>query len=374
MYQTDRSLPALLGADQYTTEAAHRSHVGLLRERTWQLVATTEMFRSHGDYVAVERHGIPILIRRHEDRFLAFHNVCAHRGCRLATGSGNSPELKCPYHGWRYGEDGKTRRIPAAKENFPHFAREEHKLRMYPVRQVGSLLLVHLNPDTSENPEESGSIDDWSHWEVLFADATSRDRWQFVLHEQLDYQCDWKIPIEGSLESYHLDEVHAATFGSAPAEADCEHELESSGTVFVTQARGTSLTSKLESAAVRGITGSFDPSYRHVHLFPNVMATITDSLVLVYQIYPTDYRSSRMTVFGWVPRSRRLGPLGRYIGWWLGVFASRMARRVLAEDAAIFTEVQAGLEAAISDRVFGRSEERLHSFQQYWQSITEKFG
>ena len=215
--------------------------------------------------------------------------------------------------------------------------RREHKLRMYPVRQVGSMLLVHLNSESSASPEEDGSIDDWSRWEAFFADATSRDRWRFILHEQLDYECDWKIPIEGSLESYHLDEVHAGTFGSAPAEADCEHELESSGTVFVTQARGKSLTSKLESAAVRGITGQFDPSYRHLHLFPNVMATITDSLVLVYQIYPTDYRRSRMTVFGWVPRSRRLGPFGRYIGWWLGVFASRMARRVLAEDAAIFT-------------------------------------
>ena len=186
----------------------------------------------------------------------------------------------------------------------------------------------------------------------------------------MEYDCDWKIPIEGSLESYHLDEVHAATFGAAPPESECEHTLVDSGTMFSTAARDSSLASKLEAAVVRGVTGKFDPTYRHIHVFPNVMATMTDSLVLAYQIYPTGLRQSRMTVFGWVPKSRRMGPVGKYLGWWFGVFARRMAQRVLAEDAAIFTEVQAGLDAAITNRLFGRSEERLRSFHEYWQTVT----
>ena len=119
MYQTDRSLPALLGAEQYTTNEAHRQDVARLRDGAWQLLACTESFRQNGSYVATERHGIPVVIRRHEDRFLAFHNVCAHRGCRLATGTGHSPELKCPYHGWQYGPDGKRERYPTPKRIFP---------------------------------------------------------------------------------------------------------------------------------------------------------------------------------------------------------------------------------------------------------------
>ncbi|MEO1524278.1 MAG: SRPBCC family protein [Planctomycetota bacterium] len=364
MFQTDHALPALLGADQYTTDAAHRQDTVLLRDGAWQLVACTEMFQRDGDYVAIERQGIPVLIRRHEDRYVAFHNVCAHRGCRLATGVGNSPKLKCPYHGWQYGPDGKTRKIPAAKENFPHFERDEYQLRSYPIHQVGSLLLVQLG-------EEGESIDDWNPWQETFRQATSPDRWRLILHEHLDYDCDWKIPIEGSLESYHLDEVHAATFGTAPAESDCDHRLESTGTVFSTSAREASLLGNLEAALVRGITGTFDPTYKHLHVFPNIMATLTDSLVLVYQIYPTGPSQSRMFVLGWVPRSRRWGPVGRYLAWWFGVFARRMARRVLAEDAAIFPEVQAGLNALVTDRLFGRSEERLHAFHRYWQSVTD---
>ncbi|MCA9136759.1 MAG: Rieske 2Fe-2S domain-containing protein, partial [Planctomycetales bacterium] len=361
MFRTDRSLPALLDADCYGGDAWFQRDTKLLRGVTWQLVASTAMFRKDGDFVTAERHGVPVLVRRQDGGFFAFHNVCAHRGCRLASGVGHSPQLKCPYHGWQYGADGKTRKIPDSKQ-FPHFDRESYRLRTYPVRQVGQLVFVHLGGDDAEPP----SIDTSESWCDEFQNRTNATHWRMVLHQEIEYPTDWKIPIEGSLESYHLDEIHANTFGSAPAESECDHSFSETGSVFETSARVSSFLANLEVKVVRGITGHFNPTYRHVHVFPNVMASFTDSMTLVYQIYPTAQRQSRMAVFGFTPRSRRWGWFGKYLGWCLGLAATRLAKQVLAEDAAIFPEVQAGLEASITPRIFARSEERLHAFHKYW--------
>ncbi|MCO8122439.1 Rieske 2Fe-2S domain-containing protein [Stieleria sp. TO1_6] len=377
MFQTQQSLPALLDSSHYTTAAAYERDVTTLRRGSWQLVGCTSMAPDDGDYFAIDRLGVPILVRNDGGHYFAFHNVCAHRSCRLASGSGNSAQIKCPYHGWQYGTDGRTRKIPDAKQ-FPKFDRESYRLGTFPVRQIGQLLLVHLTEPVEIDSRNDGTttvgqtISQWNDW---LTRRTSKQRWRLVMKRDIDYRCDWKIPIEGSLESYHLDEVHAGTFGSAPSEADCEHHLDDAGTVFETSARESSFLADLEARVLRGISGQFDPTYRHLHVFPNLMASLTDSFTLVYQTFPTGLRQSRMTVFGFARRSERWGWGGRYLAWWLGIAAARLAGRVLDEDAAIFPEVQAGLDAARTPRIFARSEERLYAFQQDWlKRLDERTG
>ena len=134
MFQATDSLPALLSPQHYTCPSHYENDSRVLRQQVWQLVATTDMLPNVGDYVTVDRLGVPLLLRNEADGFYAYRNVCAHRHCRLATGHGNSPQIKCPYHGWQYGSDGRTRKIPGAK-NFPHFDRESYRLDRYRVKQ-----------------------------------------------------------------------------------------------------------------------------------------------------------------------------------------------------------------------------------------------
>ena len=63
-----------------------------MRDGVWQLVASTDMLPKIGDYFATERLGVPVLIRKEADGYYAFRNVCTHRHCRLATGTGNAPQ------------------------------------------------------------------------------------------------------------------------------------------------------------------------------------------------------------------------------------------------------------------------------------------
>jgi phenylpropionate dioxygenase-like ring-hydroxylating dioxygenase large terminal subunit len=42
----------------------------------------------------------------------ALSDLCIHRGTALSLGAVIDDELRCPYHGWRYGPDGVCRAIP----------------------------------------------------------------------------------------------------------------------------------------------------------------------------------------------------------------------------------------------------------------------
>lgn len=182
-----------------------------------------------------------------------------------------------------------------------------------------------------------------------------------------DFPCDWKIPIEGSLESYHLAEVHPGTFGEGPDEENSDHELRDTGTAFETKKRDGSVLAKIEESVIRLITGEFNPTYRHAHVFPNVLATFTDSMSLVYQLRPTGLRRCRMTLIGFTPRAKRASIMGDMVAWAVGHAAARMAQRVLSEDTMIFPKVQAGLDGSVSPRILGRCEERIHAFQEFWR-------
>lgn len=390
MYHATSSLPAILPSQWYTDADFNQREAAALRGDGWQLVAAASQLANPGDYVAMDCLGLPLVVRNHDGELVAFQNVCAHRQCQLVpTGQGTSDEFKCPYHGWRYGADGRTRKIPEAK-NFPHFDREKHRLTGYPVHQIGQLVFVDFAVDksTTEPPDSRFALPE--KWLSELAARTNSDDWRLVLSDELSYPCDWKIPIEGSLESYHLSEVHSETFGTDPGETASTHELFPWGTRFATDARDDSFLAGVEERVMRYLVGNFGPDYHHVHAFPNIMASFTDTMSLVYQITPvvncaTNGRGggtpqSKLRVFGFTRKSKRSGPLGRLLSRGLGRSAASMAQKVLAEDAAIFPKVQAGMNAAVShdhqtpERIFGRCEERLHAFHVHWNNQMKRHG
>jgi len=349
-----------LSPQSYYEPNAHDEDVARLRKSAWHLVGTTDQLASSGDYIATNVLGVPILIRRFDDQILGFRNVCAHRHCQLVDdGTGRTNELKCRYHGWHYGSDGRTRRIPAAK-NFPMLDRECHRLETFAVDTVGQLVFLRLSDSVPSLRKWLGDFE-----EPLRLSCNIKD-WKLNLNTRFTYDANWKIPVEGSLESYHLDEVHANTFGSDPGEEASHHELNSKGTWFHTESRGRSFVERVEEASVRWLTGDFNPQYRHFHLFPNFMASLTETITLVYQIEPLSSQQCQMNVIGLGRIPRRRDIPRRMWSWGMRRISSRIAMKVFLEDAKIFPIVQAGKRHAIDHGVFGRCEERLDAFHKYW--------
>lgn len=360
MYQATTSTIPRLGPECYCDSQWHHQDVQRLRRSAWHLIGTTSQLASSGDHIACQVLGVPVIVRRFDEQLVAFRNVCAHRHCQLIDeGTGNTAELKCRYHGWHYGSDGQTRRIPGAK-NFPNLDRQRHRLDSFHVDTVGQLVFVRLS-------ECEQTLSEWlGEFEKPLQEATDVKDWKLNLCDRLTYDSNWKIPVEGSLESYHLDEVHAKTFGSDPGEAATIHHFSEKGTSFQTESRGKSFVERTEAASIRWLTGGFDPRYRHIHLFPNLMASLTETITLVYQIEPLLAQRCQMTVIGLGRLPSRRDRFRQMWAWGMRRVSARIAMKILMEDAKIFPLVQSGKRGAVDHGIFGRCEERLDAFHKHW--------
>jgi 5,5'-dehydrodivanillate O-demethylase len=65
---------------------------------------------------------------------------CAHRGTLLSTGWIEGDALRCFYHGWKYGADGRCVEAPAEREGFSSTV----GIRSYPTREYLGLIFAYL--------------------------------------------------------------------------------------------------------------------------------------------------------------------------------------------------------------------------------------
>src|SRR5581483_620650 len=65
---------------------------------------------------------------------------CAHRGTQLSTGWVEGDDLRCFYHGWKYGPDGRCIEQPAEPEPFC----DRIRIRAYPTQEYLGLIFAYL--------------------------------------------------------------------------------------------------------------------------------------------------------------------------------------------------------------------------------------
>ena len=68
--------------------------------------------------------GEDLVLWRSDGVAMAWLDLCIHRGSRFSLGRVHRGEMVCPYHGWRYGRDGRCTLIPSQPdEPIPRRAR-----------------------------------------------------------------------------------------------------------------------------------------------------------------------------------------------------------------------------------------------------------
>ena len=115
---------------------------------------------------------------------------CAHRGTQLSTGWVEGDELRCFYHGWKYGPDGQCVEQPAEPEPFCSRIR----IRAYPTQQYLGLIFVYFGEG------EPPPIPRFSEFENddEIRDVLVRDPWP----------CNFFNRIENAPDSAHLVFTH----------------------------------------------------------------------------------------------------------------------------------------------------------------------
>ena len=365
MFVSQSRLPHLLPPSSYWCDRASEDERDLVLKKSWHVVSTKAELANAGDFITRNILGIPVQIRNFEGVLHALSNVCAHRHAVICSEpSGNSATMKCQYHGWEYQPDGSTGRIPQPK-NFVPFDAPRPCLPQYSVATAGQLVFLNLSPDARPLRDFLGE-DFYTQLEEHFG-----DQWTLSMKWWPDYPVNWKIPIENSLEAYHVPTVHPKTFVADPGDDRSEHVLLAHRTAFGTllpfspHSRVHALFQRLEGAFIKSLGHKPTNTYRQHHVFPNLLFSFTDAISLAKCILPTGPTSCTATVFQFGRLPRRKGTIMKlWAKLWAWLSAS-ITKKILGEDLEIFGSIQAGLQASSQPGILGRCEERIHHFQEF---------
>ncbi len=163
--------------------------------RSWQVAARAEQVQKTGQYVTCDIAGEPLVIVRGGDSVLrAFFNVCRHHAAAIMTEpSGDTTQLRCPYHGWTYALEGHLKNAPDLG-NICHFDRES--MGLFPANVTVWQRWVQVRLDGS-GPVQAEMAD-------LNVD---RFHWFERRHYMLD--CNWKVFVDNYLDGgYHVPHLH----------------------------------------------------------------------------------------------------------------------------------------------------------------------
>ena len=372
MYTSSGRLPHLLAPESYYDPDAADHELRAVFARAWRLVGTVDELSEPGRFLTRTLSGKPVVIRNFDGKIQALSNVCAHRHC-LITGraAGNAPTLRCQYHGWEYGGDGALAHAPDARQ-FAPFDDDRPTLRSYPTALCGKLVFVAIEPPAVSLDAFLGPV---------FDDCAERfgPDWRPSLRRDDIAEANWKVAVENALESYHVPQVHAATFGEDPGEARSEHQLLPSRTEFVTDLPFAAASwpartvHAVEAGLLRACGRAPTQRYRHVHVFPNLLFSFTDFHSIVQAVEPAGLARSQSIARQYSICSRAWPAWARLAAQIWSRLGAGVVNRILAEDLSLYPQIQQGLEQSDQEGVLGRCEERIHAFQD-WLLAQEAAG
>ena len=171
------------------------------------IAAHSSEIAAPGDFLTLELAGRPLLLTRDESGTpRAFYNVCRHRGAQLvAESSGCKHRFSCPYHAWTWNNGGELIAVPHEKSGFPGLQREEFGLHKVACQEYAGWLWVSFDQDRE--------IDVASHLGQIGPDILAMNAQEHQVFESttLDIAANWKILVEGGIESYHFRVAHKNT-------------------------------------------------------------------------------------------------------------------------------------------------------------------
>jgi phenylpropionate dioxygenase-like ring-hydroxylating dioxygenase large terminal subunit len=192
--------------DRYTDTALWEQEVETFYKRSPIVAGLSCELPDPGSYKAEEIIGVPVLLVRDGERQLnAFLNVCRHRGAPVAAGCGRATRFSCPYHAWTYDSGGRLVGI-AHESTFGAIDRDAYGLTRLPCAERAGLIFLGLTPDMPFD------IDGW----LAGVDRHIAPSGPALLHfggERIIAAPNWKITMEGHLESYHFATLHRDSIG-----------------------------------------------------------------------------------------------------------------------------------------------------------------
>ena len=257
----------------YIDEAVFAEERDAVLFNNWSGIGFAKDVPAAGDAMLVDFLGMPLLILRdHDDQVRVYQNTCRHRGMILVSEKSNiRGSIRCPYHSWCYGLDGKLRSTPHAGGPGVNIHEDikRNELGLFEINSHVYMGVVFANISGQAAPFEEVHADLLERW---------KDFDQPMLHSgddssfKLEVDCNWKLAVENYCESYHLPWIHPGlnSYSRLEDHYHLEERLKYSGQGTLVyrqlQGEGGQMFPDFKNLADKWGTGG-----EYVALYPNVL-------------------------------------------------------------------------------------------------------
>ncbi|MBI1182025.1 MAG: Rieske 2Fe-2S domain-containing protein [Alphaproteobacteria bacterium] len=168
----------------------------------WQVACRLEEIPQVGDFVIYDIVDESILVvRTGEDSVRAFHNVCPHRGRRLADRCGSVERFTCPFHGWQFALDGRNVRVVDREDWAGCLDDEDIRLSEVRCDHWGGFVFVNMDADAEPLADFLAPLPEYC---ARFEFEKLRFRW----YKTVVIPANWKTVLGFFNEFYHVQQAH----------------------------------------------------------------------------------------------------------------------------------------------------------------------
>jgi phenylpropionate dioxygenase-like ring-hydroxylating dioxygenase large terminal subunit len=321
-----------------------------------QVVCHESEISRPGEWRSLDYLGESVIVIRGDDGAVrAFLNLCRHRGSRLVEGAGGCAKvLTCPYHAWSYGRDGRLAGVPHRKE-YPGLRTDMLGLIPLAVENWHGFLFVTLERGAPSVAEMMAPYED----EVApyrFEDLRVLGR--VTLRPR---PLNWKTIADNYSDHLHVPVGHAGLNRlferNYRIEAQAHVDRMEGDLVEKASANPSERAYQRFLPTVAQLPPTHQRKWLYYKLFPNVAFDIYPDQVDFMQFLPVSATETVIREISYaLPDDRREMRAARYLNW-------RINRQVNAEDTALITRVQLGMQSSgYRPGPLGTSEVCLRSF------------
>ncbi|WP_296077547.1 aromatic ring-hydroxylating dioxygenase subunit alpha [uncultured Agrobacterium sp.] len=187
--------------ENYLSREFARAENEHLWGKVWLIAGREEELKNVGDFLTFNVATESIVVARGKEGYVAYHNVCPHRGRRLADGCGRASQFRCKYHGWTFNLDGKN--VQVQDRDDWDGALDDERLDLWPVRVDTWGGFVWINMDM-----EGESLAEYLEAIPEFLDPFELHEMRFRWKAELHLPVNWKVALEAFMEGYHVAATH----------------------------------------------------------------------------------------------------------------------------------------------------------------------
>ena len=181
--------------NELLTKVGPGTPMGELMRRYWQPIAAVGEFDGETTTKPVRLMGEELVLYKDlSGNYGLIDRHCCHRSADLSYGFVEKCGLRCNYHGWLYGHDGKCLEMPYEDTVAPNSGfRESIAIKAYPVEEKRGLLWAYLGP------EPKPLVPNWEPF--TWANG-------FVQIVFAEIPCNWFQCQENSIDPVHFEWMH----------------------------------------------------------------------------------------------------------------------------------------------------------------------